>query len=49
MQCTIIKLFVAQSQKEGGGFTVNRPFPSNKISDLETDPFLLLDELGPIQ
>jgi redox-sensitive bicupin YhaK (pirin superfamily) len=31
---------------EGGGFTVHRPFP--KASLTEFDPFLLLDEMGPM-
>ncbi len=31
---------------EGAGFLVRRPFPKSIFSDF--DPFLLLDELGPI-
>src|SRR6266508_1634695 len=31
---------------EGGGFAVNRLFPTKTVSDL--DPFQLLDEMGPI-
>jgi redox-sensitive bicupin YhaK (pirin superfamily) len=31
---------------EGGGFLVHRPFPSATLSDF--DPFLLLDEMGPM-
>ncbi len=31
---------------EGGGFHVRRPFPARVLDDL--DPFLLLDEMGPI-
>lgn len=31
---------------EGGGFLVRRPFPKSSFTDF--DPFLLLDELGPI-
>ncbi len=31
---------------EGGGFLVRRPFP--KASFSEFDPFLLLDEMGPV-
>ncbi len=31
---------------EGGGFLVRRPFPKASFSDF--DPFLLLDEMGPI-
>ena len=32
---------------EGGGFLVRRPFPTPAFS--EFDPFLLLDEMGPVQ
>src|SRR5258708_5591341 len=32
---------------EGGGFLVRRPFPTPKFSQF--DPFLLLDEMGPIE
>src|ERR671917_422498 len=32
---------------EGGGFLVRRPFPRASFSDF--DPFLLLDEMGPIE
>jgi quercetin 2,3-dioxygenase len=31
---------------EGGGFLVHRPFPKASMSDF--DPFLLLDEMGPM-
>jgi hypothetical protein len=31
---------------EGGGFLVRRPFPQAAFSDF--DPFLLLDEMGPM-
>lgn len=31
---------------EGGGFMVQRPFPTQNLIDF--DPFLLLDELGPV-
>src|SRR5437899_1918425 len=31
---------------EGAGFLVHRPFPSGTLSDF--DPFLLLDEMGPM-
>src|SRR5678816_2257132 len=31
---------------EGGGFPVRRPFPSREL--LQIDPFLLLDEMGPV-
>jgi redox-sensitive bicupin YhaK (pirin superfamily) len=32
---------------EGGGFLVRRPFPTASFSDF--DPFLLLDEMGPME
>ncbi len=32
---------------EGGGFTVHRPFPVQGV--MQVDPFLLIDELGPVQ
>src|SRR6187402_316944 len=31
---------------EGGGFVVHRPFPTRLLMDF--DPFLLLDEMGPM-
>src|SRR5205807_362261 len=33
-------------QREGGGFIVRRPFPSEGLR--HADPFLLLDEMGPV-
>jgi quercetin 2,3-dioxygenase len=36
----------ARRTVEGGGFVVRRPFPTAQLS--EFDPFLLLDEMGPI-
>ena len=32
---------------EGGGFLVHRPFPTGTLSDF--DPFLLFDEMGPME
>jgi redox-sensitive bicupin YhaK (pirin superfamily) len=32
---------------EGAGFPVRRPFPTPELSDV--DPFLLLDEMGPVE
>ncbi|HZZ64920.1 MAG TPA: pirin family protein [Candidatus Baltobacteraceae bacterium] len=32
---------------EGGGFVVRRPFPVQGLS--QVDPFLLIDEMGPVQ
>src|SRR6059058_2674901 len=34
-------------QLEGGGFEVRRPFPSARLDHF--DPFLLLDEFGPVE
>src|SRR5947209_18645473 len=39
-------LIKAVSTLEGAGFLVHRPFPSGALSDF--DPFLLLDEMGPV-
>ncbi len=36
----------AHRQQEGAGFTVRRPFPSARVDFV--DPFLLLDEMGPV-
>jgi len=36
----------AQDFHEGGGFLVHRPFPVQGV--LQVDPFLLIDELGPV-
>src|SRR5256885_8335103 len=36
----------ATATLEGGGFLVHRPFPSAGLSDF--DPFLLFDEMGPM-
>jgi redox-sensitive bicupin YhaK (pirin superfamily) len=37
----------ARRTVEGGGFVVRRPFPTPQLS--EFDPFLLLDEMGPVE
>ncbi len=42
----VYHLHTAHQQLEGGGFMVRRPFPSTKLEGL--DPFLMLDELGPV-
>ncbi|MEU2254040.1 pirin family protein [Nocardia xishanensis] len=40
------QVVTAQKQREGAGFEVTRPFPS---MDLRTaDPFILLDQMGPV-
>jgi len=36
----------AHRQTEGGGFVVRRPFPTAGLDSV--DPFLLLDEMGPV-
>jgi len=43
---TINKIINSQTTIEGAGFIVHRPFPTNTFSDF--DPFLLLDEMGPM-
>src|SRR4051812_9801248 len=42
-------IVTAQSTIEGGGFPVHRPFPQPGADLGATDPFLMLDEMGPIQ
>jgi redox-sensitive bicupin YhaK (pirin superfamily) len=41
------KLVTAHKQREGGGFIVRRPFPG--LGMTAVDPFLLLDEMGPVE
>src|SRR5262245_52058456 len=41
-------IVTAQQTLEGGGFPVNRPFPQQGAELTATDPFLMLDEMGPI-
>jgi quercetin 2,3-dioxygenase len=43
---SINKIINSLKTTEGDGFIVNRSFPTNSISHL--DPFLLLDEMGPM-
>jgi quercetin 2,3-dioxygenase len=43
----VTKIIMAHRQREGGGFIVRRPFPSNGFR--HADPFLLLDEMGPVE
>ncbi len=40
-------IVTAQRQLEGGGFVVRRPFPARALDMI--DPFLLLDEMGPVE
>ncbi|TAM87734.1 pirin family protein, partial [bacterium] len=47
MQARSIETIVPAPQfEEGGGFIVHRPFPTAQIDHV--DPFLLLDEMGPV-
>jgi redox-sensitive bicupin YhaK (pirin superfamily) len=41
-----VRIVTAHRQREGAGFIVRRPFPTQGL-DL-VDPFLLLDEMGPV-
>ena len=43
----VAKIVTAHRQREGGGFIVRRPFPSETLR--HADPFLLLDEMGPVE
>lgn len=43
---TILCTVPATAVREGGGFLVHRPFPTRALIDV--DPFLMLDELGPV-
>jgi redox-sensitive bicupin YhaK (pirin superfamily) len=42
----VSRLVTAHSQTEGGGFVVRRPLPTPGLT--LADPFLLIDEMGPI-
>ncbi len=42
----IFRVVTAHKQREGGGFVVRRPFPSYGLTVV--DPFLLIDEMGPV-
>jgi quercetin 2,3-dioxygenase len=46
MKRSISRIVPAQETYEGEGFLVHRPFPTPTLSDF--DPFLLLDEMGPM-
>ena len=45
-EATVSAIIPATTQLEGAGFEVNRPFPSARLDML--DPFLLLDQMGPV-
>jgi redox-sensitive bicupin YhaK (pirin superfamily) len=42
----VSRLVTAHSQTEGGGFVVRRPLPTPGLTI--ADPFLLIDEMGPV-
>jgi quercetin 2,3-dioxygenase len=42
-------IVTAQASFEGAGFPVHRPFPQPGADLGATDPFLMLDEMGPIE
>ncbi len=46
-QRAVAGVIAAQRQVEGGGFVVRRPFPMGRVDAI--DPFLLLDEMGPVE
>ncbi len=46
MSRSVIRIVEAQRGHEGAGFPIRRPFPTRALA--EVDPFLLLDEMGPV-
>ena len=44
---SVSRIVTGQNTLEGAGFPVRRPFPTPDLSDF--DPFLLLDEMGPVE
>ena len=46
MPRNVERVITAHQQLEGGGFVVRRPFPTEGLD--HADPFLLLDEFGPV-
>ena len=42
----VTRVVTAHSQTEGGGFVVRRPLPTPSFP--HADPFLLIDEMGPV-
>ena len=42
----IVEVITAQRATEGAGFPIRRPFPTAQLDNL--DPFLMLDEVGPV-
>ncbi len=43
----VVRIVSAHRQREGGGFIVRRPLPTAGLDHL--DPFLLIDEMGPVE
>ncbi len=43
---SVLRIIKSETTQDGEGVTLNRSFPNNFIS--EFDPFLLLDEMGPV-
>lgn len=43
----VASVLTSHRQREGAGFIVRRPFPSAHIE--QVDPFLLIDEMGPVR
>jgi quercetin 2,3-dioxygenase len=43
----VSRVIQTHTQQEGGGFVVRRPFPAPGL--VQIDPFLLLDEMGPVE
>ncbi|HEY3858157.1 MAG TPA: pirin family protein, partial [Gammaproteobacteria bacterium] len=43
---SVVRIVTSLRTREGGGFIVHRPFPTQMLMDF--DPFLLLDEMGPV-
>jgi hypothetical protein len=46
-QRPLVRVITAHRQLEGGGFVVRRPFPTAGLAMV--DPFLMLDEMGPVE
>src|SRR5512139_2988612 len=46
MNREVLRVITAHRQSEGGGFIVRRPIPTLGVDLI--DPFLLIDEMGPI-
>jgi redox-sensitive bicupin YhaK (pirin superfamily) len=44
---SVARVITAHRQREGAGFMVRRPFPTLGLEVV--DPFLLLDEMGPVE